>query len=90
MCFPFELQKIDSFKFRNLHSGAVVAWVCVLLMGSISGLVLNYFYDIMVGLAQQCEHQLFINLHFQLIATSMYIILLNGCLYYFKMEILLY
>jgi len=89
MCFPFELQKIDSFMFRNLHSGDVIAWVCVLLTGSISALVLNYFYDIMVGLGQQCEHQLFITLHFQLIGTSMYIILLNGCLYYCKMEILL-
>jgi len=74
MCFPCELQKNDSFKFRNSHSGAVKAWFCVLLTDSVFALILNYFYDITVGLGQQCEHQLFITLHFQLIGTAIYII----------------
>jgi hypothetical protein len=89
MCFPCELQKNDSFKFRNSRSAAVVVWFCVLLTDSVFALILNYSYDMMVGQDQQCEHQLFITLHFQLIGTSVYIMLLNGCLYYFEMEILL-
>jgi len=78
------LQKNDFFKYKNSHSGAVITWFCVLLTDSIFALILNYFYDIMVGLGQQCEHQLFLTSRFQLISTSM-----NGCLYYFKMAILL-
>ena len=78
------LQKNDFFKYKNSHSGAVIAWFCVLLTDSVFALILNYFYDIMVGLGQQCKHQLFLTLRFQLISTSM-----NECLYYFKMAILL-
>ena len=74
MCFPCELQKNDSFKFINSHSGAAIAWFCILLMDSVFALILRYFYGIMVGPGQQCEHQLFITLHFQLIYTSMDII----------------
>jgi hypothetical protein len=71
ICHPFELQN-DSFKFRNIRSGAVIAWFCVLLMVSILALILNYlkyFYDLMVGLGQQCVHQLFITVQFKLIGT---------------------
>ena len=69
-----------TFKFRNLHSCAVIAWFCVLLMDSIFALLLNclkYCHDIieisLVGLGQQCRTPIH-HLHFQLIGTSMYII----------------
>ena len=42
ICFPFELQKNDCFKFSNLHSGAVMAWFCVLLAFSVFALTFRH------------------------------------------------